>query len=51
MFDPTEYVATKVVFKYRSRKFSVPTLIIGKLDRVGHIDNRPSTNWLHHFVQ
>ena len=23
----------------------------GKLDRVGPVDNRPSTNKLHHFVQ
>ena len=32
-------------------KFLKISIAIQKLDGVGHVDNRPSTNQLHYFVQ
>ena len=37
--------------KHRISKFEDIILVVFKLDGVGPVDNRPSTNKLHHFVQ
>jgi hypothetical protein len=40
-----------MAFAWKASHGLVATLLEGKLDRVGPVDNRPSTDKLHHTVR